>query len=101
MIGQGVLRECLLDPHVDAVLVVSRASTRQHHDKLTALVHRDLLDLSTIEGRFAGHDACFFCLGGASTGMNEETYQRVTYDITMAAAGSMARLNPDMTFIYV
>src|SRR5262249_31770494 len=95
MIGQGVLRECLLDPRVDAVLVVGRASTGQHHGKLAEIVHRDLLDLSTVEGRFAGHDACFFCLGVASAGMSEEAYRRITYDMTMAAARSMARLNPD------
>ena len=48
-----------------------------------------------------GFDACFFCLGVSSAGMPEESYQRVTYDITMAAARTLARLNPGMTFIYV
>jgi len=49
----------------------------------------------------AGFDSCFFCLGVSSAGMSEERYQRVTYDITMAAARTLAKLNPDMTFIYV
>ena len=29
MVGQGVLRECLLDPEVEAVLVVGRGATGQ------------------------------------------------------------------------
>jgi uncharacterized protein YbjT (DUF2867 family) len=33
--------------------------------------------------------------------MTEEAYHRVTYDITMAAAKPLARLNPDMTFVFV
>jgi uncharacterized protein YbjT (DUF2867 family) len=33
--------------------------------------------------------------------MNEKEYTRITYDLTMAAARSLSRLNPDMTFCYV
>ncbi|MGA7312410.1 MAG: NAD-dependent epimerase/dehydratase family protein [Silvibacterium sp.] len=63
MVGQGVLRECLLDPEVERVLSVVRNATGQHHEKLRELVHGDFLDFSGIEGELAGYDACFFCLG--------------------------------------
>ena len=33
--------------------------------------------------------------------MGEEQYSHVTYDLTVAAATLLARLNPGMTFIYV
>jgi hypothetical protein len=33
--------------------------------------------------------------------MNEEAYTRVTYDLTISVAGTLAKLNPAMTFIYV
>jgi hypothetical protein len=33
--------------------------------------------------------------------MNEADYRRVTYDITLAAAGALVRVSPGMTFIYV
>jgi uncharacterized protein YbjT (DUF2867 family) len=101
MVGQGVLRECLLDPDVQLVLSIVRSATGQQHPKLRELVHQDFLDFSTIENQLAGFDACFFCLGVSSVGMTEESYRRVTYDITMAAAQILARLNPGMTFIYV
>ena len=101
MVGQGVLRECLLDPDVERVLSIVRAPTGQGDPKLRELVHKDLFDFSGIESELAGYDACFFCLGVSSVGMKEVDYRRITYDITMAAARVLARLNPAMTFIYV
>jgi uncharacterized protein YbjT (DUF2867 family) len=101
MVGQGVLRECLLDPGVQTVLSVGRSITGQQHPKLHELVHHDFLNFSAIEEKLSGFDACFFCLGVTSVGMTEERYRRTTYDITIAAAKTLARLNPGMTFIYV
>jgi uncharacterized protein YbjT (DUF2867 family) len=101
MVGQGVLRECLLDPDVDRVLSIVRALTGQSTAKLRELVHKDFFDFSAIEGELTGYDACFFCLGVSSAGMKEADYRHVTYDITLAAARVLARLNPAMTFIYV
>jgi uncharacterized protein YbjT (DUF2867 family) len=101
MVGQGVLRECLIDPDVQTVLSIGRSATGQNHPKLRELVHRDLLDFSAIENELAGFDACFFCLGVSSAGMQETDYRRVTYDITMAAAQTLARLNSNMTFIFI
>jgi uncharacterized protein YbjT (DUF2867 family) len=101
MVGQGVLRECLLDPEVERVLSIVRGASGQQHAKLRELVHQDFLNFSAIESELSGFDACFFCLGVSSAGMKEERYRRITYDITMAAARTLARLNPGMTFIYV
>ena len=101
MVGQGVLRECLLDPDVESVLAVVRNASLPQHVKLREIVHQDVSDLSAIEDRLAGYDACFFCLGVSSVGMKEETYRRVTYDLTVSVAKALAKLNPTMTFIYV
>ncbi len=101
MVGQGVLRDCLLDPDVESVVAVGRGSTGQKHAKLRELRHGDFLDFSSVEGQLTGFDACFFCLGVSSAGMSEENYQRVTYGFTIAAARALARLNSNMTFIYV
>lgn len=101
MVGQGVLRECLIDPGVDSVLAVGRSATGQPHARLREIVHRDFTNFSAIEADLAGYDACFFCLGVTSVGQSEESYRALTYDITMAAATTLARLNPQMTFVYV
>jgi len=101
MVGQGVLRECLLDPDVELVQTVGRTSAGVQHPKLRDSVHADLFQYQSIESQLTGFDACFFCLGVASSGMKEADYQRITYQLTLAAAETLLRLNPRMTFIYV
>lgn len=101
MVGQGILRECLLDPGVESVLAIGRGATGQRHEKLQEIVQRDLYDLSPIEARLSGYGACFFCLGVSAAGMSEQDYRRVTYDLTISTAETLARLNPAMTFLYV
>jgi uncharacterized protein YbjT (DUF2867 family) len=101
MVGQGVLRECLLDPDVESVLAIVRNLSLPQNDKLREIVHQNTSDLSAIKDRLAGYDACFFCLGVSTVGMEEEAYRRVTYDLTLSVARTLAKLNPTMTFIYV
>ena len=101
MVGQGVLRECLLDRNVQLVQTIGRSSTGVQHPKLQEILHRDLLHFESIEPALVDFDACFFCLGVSSYRMTEEDYQRITFRITMAAAETLWRLNPQMTLIYV
>jgi uncharacterized protein YbjT (DUF2867 family) len=101
MVGQGVLRECLLDPDVSEVAVVVRAPLGRRDPKLREHVLADMFAFADIAGQFAGFDACFFCLGVSSVGMSEADYTRLTYDLTLALARPLAPLNPAMTFIYV
>ncbi|WP_175626007.1 MULTISPECIES: NAD-dependent epimerase/dehydratase family protein [Oxalobacteraceae] len=101
MVGQGVLRECLLDPEVTQVLSLGRRPTGIQHPKLREIIHTDLYDYSNIESELTGVDACFYCLGVSSVGMKEADYARISYDMTLAAAQVLARLNPNMVFTYV
>jgi len=101
MVGQAALRECLLDPGIAAVKTIGRSETAGTHPKVRNLVHPDLFHYSDAEDEMRGFDACFFCLGVSSAGMSEPDYERVTYGITVAAAETLSRLNPAMTFIYV
>jgi uncharacterized protein YbjT (DUF2867 family) len=101
MIGQGVLRECLLDPGVDRVLSIGRRGSGVTDAKLREIVQPGLADLSAVERELSGYDACFFCLGTSSAGMSEADYRRVTYDVTVAAARAIVRQSPELTFVYV
>ncbi|HXU07008.1 MAG TPA: NAD(P)H-binding protein [Polyangia bacterium] len=101
MVGQGVLLECLDDPEVKRVVSVVRRPTGVTHMKLTEIVHADFFDYTAIEPSLRDADACFFCLGVSSVGMKEEDYRHITYDLTMAAAQTLHRLNPNLAFIYV
>jgi uncharacterized protein YbjT (DUF2867 family) len=101
MVGQGVLRECLAAPDVGKVLTVGRTPTSLQHPKLQEMVHAEMWDYSNVEAGLTDFDACFFCIGVTSSGMSEQKYAHLTYDLTMAVAGTLARLNPQMVFVYV
>jgi uncharacterized protein YbjT (DUF2867 family) len=101
MIGQGALRESLLAADVEQVLAVARKTTGVRHPKLREVIHGDLGDLSAIEDQLAGFDACFYCLGSSSAGSSEADYTRINHDFPMAAARLLARLNPEITFVYL
>jgi uncharacterized protein YbjT (DUF2867 family) len=101
MVGKGVLLECLAHPDVERVATLGRNPTGVVHPKLQEVVHANLFDLAPVESRLAGFDACFFCLGTSSVGMNEADYTRVTHDLTLAVARTLLRLNSGLAFTYV
>jgi uncharacterized protein YbjT (DUF2867 family) len=101
MVGQGVLRECLLATDVERVTAIGRTATGIQHAKLRGLGVSSAGMNRNVEADLRGFDACFFCLGVSSAGMNEAQYTRLSYDLTLAAAEVLARLNPQMTFVYV
>jgi len=101
MVGQAVLRECLVDDGVEAVLAVGRRTTGVTHPKLRELLRADLFDVDVPESSVAGYDACFFCLGVSSVGMSEAEYTRLTFDLTMGWARALALVSPSLAFCYV
>jgi hypothetical protein len=101
MVGEGVLIECLNHPDVEQVLVINRRPGGVSHPKLHEIIHNDYFDLASIEQQLIGYDACFFCLGVSSIGLSQEQYRRITYDLTLNVARTLAKCNPDLTFCYV
>jgi len=101
MVGEGVLHEALKQANVESVLVIGRRTCNITHPMLKELLHADFFDYSNIEERLRGYNACYFCLGVSSVGMNERGYSRLTYDLTTQAAKALSKLDPDMTFCYV
>jgi len=101
MVGEGVFIEALKHENIESVLAIGRRSCARSHAKLKELIHDNFFNYSMIEEQLKGYNACFFCLGVSSVGMNEQEYTRITYDLTIQAAATLSRLNPDMTFCYV
>ena len=100
MIGEGILSECLQNNEITEILSVSRKPTGKTHQKLKELIVNDFLSLPQNDPRFEGYDACFFCAGVSSLGMDQTLYEKLTYDTTLAFARA---LNPSekISFIYV
>ena len=101
MVGKGVLLECLESQQVESVLVIVRKTTGLKHQKMKEMILSDFFDLSSIQQDLKGYNACFFCLGVSSLGMNEEQYTRITYTLTIHFAETLVKINPNMVFNYV
>jgi uncharacterized protein YbjT (DUF2867 family) len=101
MVGEGVLYECLHHTEVEKVLVITRTPCGYSHPKLTEIIHSDFSDISSLNDRLKGYNACYFCLGVTALGKSEAEYTRLTYTLTLNFATTLAALNPDMTFCYI
>jgi len=101
MVGEGVLLACLDHPEVEHVLAISRRSCGHAHPKLSERLVPDFRDVSNIESELVGYDACFYCAGISSVGMSEADYTVITYETPLRFAETLARLNPNMTFVHV
>jgi uncharacterized protein YbjT (DUF2867 family) len=102
MVGMGALLECLDDARVESVLVVTRHPVGVSHLKLREIIHQNFFEFGSLQPEFTGLDACFFCLGVSSVGMSEREYYRLTYELTLAAATTLANAaDGRLTFCYV
>ena len=102
MVGEGVLLECLSNPAVTGILMVNRKPySGEKHPKLNECIVPDFFNLEAIEEQLKGYDACFYCAGKSSVGMNEQNYNRVTYETVLSFAKTLLSLNPEMTFCHV
>lgn len=101
MVGEGVLQECIANPKVEKIVLINRKPCGYTHPKVEELLHGNFHDITPIAAQFSGFDACYFCLGVSSVGMNEPDYTKVTYDLTLDFAKTLAESNPQLTFCYV
>ena len=101
MVGEGVLHECLQHPDVKEVLVINRRPGGVKHPKLKEIIHNNFHDMLPVAAQLHDYNACYFCLGVSSVGMKEPEYYNLTYNLTLHAAQTLSKFNPDMTFCYV
>ncbi|WP_317898553.1 epimerase [Aurantibacillus circumpalustris] len=101
MVGEGVLHECVLHPEVEEILVLTRKSSGYINPKIKEIVHSDFFNLSSIENKLHGYNACFFCLGVSSVGMNEANYTKMTHTLTIHVAETLCKINEGMIFGYI
>lgn len=101
LVGEGVLLECLTRPQIAEVLVVGRKACGKTHPKLKELLVPNFFELNEIKSQLKGYDACFYCAGISSTGMNEQDYRYITYDTTLAFADTLLEINPNLAFCFI
>ena len=101
LVGEGVLLECLNNPQIAEVLVIGRKTCGKTHPKLKEALVNSFFELDAIKEQLKGYDACFYCAGISSAGMNEQDYSHITYDTTLAFAQTLLENNPSIAFCFV
>ena len=101
LVGQGVLRECLRAGDVSHVAALGRRPSGQPDPKLEDIVVADFADLRAVEERLHPFDGCLYCAGTLPLGQSEAEFRHVTLDLTLNVARTLARLDPQLTLIYV
>ena len=101
LVGQGVLREVLLHPHVSGVGVLGRRPLHSRDTRVLDLTVERFDDLSAVIDDLAPFDACFYCAGAPPVGTAEALYRQVTRDLTLHVARAFAERNADGRFLYV
>ncbi len=101
MVGEGVLIESLENNQVETVLYVGRKPSGKSHPKLTEYLVSDFLSLKSDDTKLAGYDACFYCAGISSVGLDEAQYTYITYDTTIHFAEVVLNQNPNLVFNFI
>lgn len=101
LVGEGILLACLQQAAVQEVLLVSRRSYGLQHPKLKECLVTDFFQLDAFKEQLQGYDACFYCAGISSNGMDEAAYTHITYDTAMHFAQTLLHINPEMVFNHV
>lgn len=101
MVGEGVLFECMENPQVESILIVTRKPSGVSHPKVKEIILQDFSNAEPIREQLRGYNACFFCLGVSSVGMKEDEYYKLTYTLTLGFAKTMSEASPDVCFCYV
>lgn len=99
--GGGVLRACLAAPEIARVVAVVRRPLEITSPKLREVRCEQFDDLSPIAADLADIDACFYCLGIASSGIAEARYRTITKDYALAAARALRAASPEHTFHFI
>lgn len=101
IVGEGVLFECMENPMVESILIVTRKPSGVSHPKVKEIIHQDFSNAEPIKEQLKGYNACFFCLGVSSIGMKEDEYYKLTYTLTLGFAKTLSGVSPEVAFCYV
>ncbi|PSJ79604.1 epimerase [Neisseria iguanae] len=103
MLGQGVLRECLLADDVSEIVAIGRSPVSQSFvPNSTKFSQRQFADLMQADlSEFADFDACFYTIGMTSSGHSEAEYRATMQDLPLTIAGKLQENNSKLTFVFV
>ncbi|MFZ4263419.1 nucleoside-diphosphate sugar epimerase [Sphingobacterium sp. HJSM2_6] len=101
-LGKGILNECLSNPEVDRVLLISRDKNLQlKHPKIKLLHLSDSENLDQLTELIESYDSCFYCDRVSIKEVSKELYFDNNYTRTLKFAWNLLQANSSIIFCYV
>lgn len=98
MVGGHVLDYCLESSEIGKVTSLVRRASGKQHEKLEEIIHKDFLELQSIEKAFENQDIAFFCLGAYTGSVNKELFRQINVDMPKAFAEMLKSKNKHVNF---
>ena len=101
MIGELILKKCLENNEIGAVVTVTRKALAINNEKLKNIIHHDFLDLTSIENVFTEIDICYFCLGVYTGAVPNNLFFEITVDYTKSVVSILKEKSPNVRFCFL
>jgi len=100
--GGALLDAALADGRVSEVRVITRRPLPERSPKLQVVQLEDFDRLADVAASFAGIDACFYCIGRATTQVPDDAeYRHLAVDLPLSAATLLHEHSPKAVFHYL
>ncbi len=100
--GGALLDAALADARVTLVRVIARRAPAAATAKLQVQLLADFAQLDSAASAFSGIDACFYCIGRATSQVPDDAeYRRLALELPLAAARLLRQQSPPAVFHYL
>lgn len=101
MVGNLVLKNCLNNPEIKTVTIITRRKSGIKNTKLVEVIHDDFTDFSKIKKFMKNQDMCLYCIGVYTGQVPNEEFTKITVDYTEAFAEAFHAQNKHATFCFL
>ncbi len=101
MIGNIILKECLLNKEIAKITCIVRKPLDFAHPKMVEIIHKDFLDFTKIENFLIGQDVCYFCLGVYTGQVPTGEFRKITVAYTEVFARALKKNSMATSFCFL
>lgn len=101
MIGNLVLKNCILSDQIKHIVSISRRQTGINHPKITEVIHNDFLDFTSIGNYFDSIDIAYYCIGVYTGQVPRDEFRTITVGYTKAFADMLKKHSPGATICFL
>ena len=99
MVGRHLLDICIQSEEVERIIILSRNSSANLHEKVKEIIVNDFLNYDKIIPMIKDIDVVFYCVGVYTGAVNRDNFRTITIDYPVALAKAVYTHSPASKFI--